>query len=424
MDVIVIGGGLAGLAATHRLTEAGKTVLLLEARNRLGGRVWTQRIPGFPHPIELGPEWIDGSSAVADLLKQAGATAVKARGARYQRTPDGLEKLDDLSRDSDDLIDRIREMPGGDRPLLEALDLCCGTPDLAEARAQLLAYVEGFHAADPARLSVEWLATVEQNQPAEASEHHAVEGMDRIIEALMPPVDDRAVLQLNTVVEEIRWARGSVVVVAQREGERHTYQAPQALCTLPLGVLQSDRVRFHPSLAARQPALELLEMGQAMKVVLRMRQPFWERLPGLEDMLFLHAFEQPFPTWWTARPLKTPLITGWTAGPRIQRLGSAEGEELLGPAVKSLAVALEVPVHEITSHLEGWHYHDWRRDPFSLGAYSYVLAGGLNAWRTLAEPLEGALYFAGEATAGLGYNATMEGALESGWRAAREILDD
>jgi monoamine oxidase len=422
MDVIVIGGGLAGLAATQLLTQAGKTVLLLEARDRLGGRILTQRIPGFSHPIELGPEWIDHSSSIASLLREAGAPMIEASGARYRRVGDQLENLDDLNRVSENLIDRMKALSGGDRPLVAALDLCCIDSRFADARAQLLAYVEGFHAADPSRVSVEWLARVEQNQPADASGHHSVQGVDRVLETLMPATDDGVVLQLNTVVREIGWSRDGVSVVAHREGD-HVYRAAQAICTLPLGVIQCGRVKFSPALGTRKPSLTLMEMGQVVKVVLHMDRPFWEELSSLKDMLFLHAFDQPFPTWWTTLPRRSALITGWTAGPQLEGIRDLQGENLIKPALQSLAAALHVPLDQVARHLKGWYCHDWRKDPFSEGAYSWVLAGGIDAWRDLAAPLENSLYFAGEATAGEGYNATMEGALLSGIRAAREILE-
>lgn len=424
MDVIVIGGGLAGLAAAQRLTQHGKSVLILEARDRLGGRILTRRVPGFPHPIELGPEWIDGSSPIASLLRQAGASTVQARGTRYLRSPAGLENLDDPGQVTENLVDRISRLPGGDRPLIEALELCCAGPQFAAARAQLIAYVEGFHAADPARLSSQWLVTVEKNQPAEASEYHSVEGVDGILESLMPPLDDQAVLHLGTIVQEVHWSRQEVAIHAEREGARQTYRAARAICTLPLAVLKSGRVRFEPGIESKKHALDLLEMGQAVKLVLRMKDRFWEDLPDLEDVLFLHATDQAVPTWWTPRPLEAPLITGWAAGPQLEGLGQAAGEALLEPAVRSLAAVLAVSENEVNRHLHSWHLHDWRHDPFALGAYSYVLAGGSNAYRTLAEPLEDTLYFAGEATAGEGFNATMEGAVESGWRAAQQILED
>ena len=424
MDVIVIGGGLAGLSATQELAAAGRTVLLLEARNRLGGRVLTLRLPGFPHPIELGPEWIDHSSSIAGLLETVGASTIETRGVRYLRAGSRLENLDDLTRVSENLIEKARALPGGDRSLAEALELCCGDARYADSRDQLLAYVQGFHAADPARVSVEWLATVERNQPADASAHHSEDGVDRVLEALMPSSDDRVVLQLNTVVTDIQWSRSGVTVLAEREGIRHVYRASRAVCTLPLGVIRSGRVRFEPGLSDRKPGLRQMEMGQVQKVVLRMHTPFWEALPGLDEMLFLHDFTQPFPTWWTTLPIRTPIITGWAAGPQLLRLGNTHGDDLLPKAIQSLAGALAVSEAEVKRHLVGWYCHEWGSDPYAEGAYSWVLAGGTDAWRNLAEPLEASLYFAGEATAGEGYNATMEGAVQSGKRAAREILDD
>lgn len=424
MDVIVIGGGLAGLAATRDLARAGKTVLLLEARDRLGGRVLTHRVPRFPHPIELGPEWIDQSSSIFSLLAEAGAPTVEAVGTRYHRQGFRLENFDEPTALSESLLDRIRPLPGADRTLVEALDVCCSDPKFAESRAQLLAYVEGFHAADPSRVSAQWIARVEETQPAGASAHHSVEGMDRVLESLMPPANDGVVLQLDTIVEEVEWSRGGVTVTARQGGAPRVYRAARAICTLPLGVLKAGTVRFDPPLASKKASLEGMEMGQATKIVLRMRRPFWKELSGLEEMLFLHDFAQPIPTWWTESPRETPLITGWAAGPQLQRIGGSENEALLRLAIQSLAGALAIPGEEVSRQLEGWHHHDWRRDPFARGAYSYVLAGGIDAWRSLAEPLEGSLYFAGEATMGDGNNATMEGAVESGQRAARQVLED
>ena len=424
MDVIVIGGGLAGLAATHDLARAGKTVLLLDARNRLGGRVLTHREPRFPHPIELGPEWIDQSSVIFSLLKEVGAPTVEAEGARYHRQGPRLDNLDEPTPLSENLVARIRQLPGPDRTLMAALDLCCSEARFSEARAQLLAYVEGFHAADPSRVSAQWLGRVEETQPADASALHSVEGVDRVLESLMPPADDGVVLQLETIVEEVEWSRAGVTVSARRGGVPHIYRAASAICTLPLGVLKAETVRFVPPLASKAPGLEGMDMGQVVKIILRMRRPFWNGLADFGGMLFLHDFTQPVPTWWTTSPRETPLITGWGAGPQLQRIGDAEGESLLQLAIQSLAGALAIPDEAVSRELVSWHHHDWRNDPLTRGAYSYVLAGGIDAWRILAEPLERSLYFAGEATVGDGYNATMEGAVESGKRAARQVLED
>jgi monoamine oxidase len=125
--------------------------------------------------------------------------------------------------------------------------------------------------------------------------------------------------------------------------------------------------------------------------------------------------------WWTALDPEAPLITGWAGGPRSARL-PAEPGALVEAAVASLAAALDLPRGEVAGRLETHYHHAWNADPWSRGAYSYVLAGGTAAHRTLARPVAGTLFLAGEATCGEGSNATMEGALQSGRRAARAVL--
>ncbi|MGH7524392.1 MAG: FAD-dependent oxidoreductase, partial [Gemmatimonadales bacterium] len=126
--------------------------------------------------------------------------------------------------------------------------------------------------------------------------------------------------------------------------------------------------------------------------------------------------------WWTTQPVQAPLLTGWLAGPAAARLGSPARDALLDIAMNSLAGALDMPRAVIERHFRSWHWHDWHRDPLSRGAYSWVVAGGVDSCRLLAEPVADTLFFAGEATASHGLNATMDGAIESGSRAAAEVI--
>lgn len=139
-------------------------------------------------------------------------------------------------------------------------------------------------------------------------------------------------------------------------------------------------------------------------------------------MLFLQDYTQPFPTWWSTRPAEAPLLSGWAGGPVADRLAGTSVPGLLDAAVDSLAGALGVPRGRVEEQLVSGHLHDWREDPWAMGSYSNVLVGGIDAWKTLAGPLDKTLFFAGEATCGEGMNATMDGALESGWRAAAEAI--
>jgi monoamine oxidase len=182
-------------------------------------------------------------------------------------------------------------------------------------------------------------------------------------------------------------------------------------------------VRFIPALSAKREALKGLSPGPVIKAVLRFRTPFWETADrGLyRDVAFFHPREAAFPTFWTALPVRAPVIVAWAAGPKAVRLADAAKPRIIEEALSSLA-ALFGDAESIRAELEGAWVHDWQRDPFARGAYSYVVVGGGKARAQLAEPLMGTLFFAGEAADTEGEAGTVAGALQSGIRAAGEVL--
>src|SRR5262249_22126550 len=155
--------------------------------------------------------------------------------------------------------------------------------------------------------------------------------------------------------------------------------AARVVVTLPLGVLQvapdaPGSVRFVPEIAATRRAAGELASGAVMKVVVRVSEPFWERADvarsagadeGVEDLSFVHVPGAAFATWWTARPLRVPVITGWVGGPAAAMLSGSSREEIEGAAVESLAMAFGVGRKRAASWVERVHAHDWPADPFS-----------------------------------------------------------
>jgi monoamine oxidase len=226
---------------------------------------------------------------------------------------------------------------------------------------------------------------------------------------------------LNTIVESIEWQPGSAAVHLRSalDSSRETIRSRQVVVTVPLGVLHAGAIRFDPEPRETLAAARALAFGQAVRIVLRFENAFWEQNKDLANVGFLLSQEPVFPTWWTPRPVHAPIITGWSAGPKADPLLNEDSKTIIGAALASL--------ERITackpSRLEAAYFHDWHADPFAQGAYSYVPAGALPARRRLAEPVENTLYFAGEATDLNGHSATVHGAIASGKRAAHQILN-
>ena len=222
-------------------------------------------------------------------------------------------------------------------------------------------------------------------------------------------------LRLQTIVRGVRWQPGAIEIEGEFLGRRFLERARRMIVTLPLGVLQSGAVRFQPALRRKQAALRHLASGPVVKAVLRFEHPFWEeRSPGTA---FFHAPRAAFPTFWTPLPARVPLLVAWAGGPKAERLARLSEESLIEEALRGVhAVFGKVPP------LAAALVHDWQRDPFARGAYSYLRVGGEGAREDLAAPIAGTVFFAGEAT-DAEESGTVAGALRSGERAARQVLE-
>ena len=426
-DVIVIGAGAAGLAAAAELVAAGRSVLLLEARDRVGGRVWTRREPDLPAPIELGAEFIHGHAPITRaLLARSGSSSIdcpdlhlslqqgelRPRDGFFVRILQAMQRSELLAREDmsfDDFLDRL--------------------PLSAEERQSARRMAEGFDAADTARASAralrtEWTGDILGDTP----QSRPRDGYERLLAALaagLPP--ER--LQLQSPVQSVRWSKGSVQVAGECLGAPFEAHGARAIVTLPLGVLQQTSptrgaVRFTPELEAKHAALQRLASGPVVKVLLRFASCFWEDVHAgrYREVSFLHLPDAEVPTFWTQAPAHVPLLVAWAGGARARDLASnATPADIVRAATASLQPLFGKGL-EVARQLEGYHYHDWQQDPYACGAYSYVTVGGDDARETLARPLEATLHFAGEATDTAGEAGTVEGALRSGIRAAREVL--
>ncbi len=422
-DVVVLGAGAAGLAAARDLSQAGLRVTVIEARSRIGGRVHTVHDPRAPIPIELGAEFVHGPAPeTLAIARAAGLTVLELPGRQEIATTGRFETRDEfwqaVSRMNRDLAKQVARR-GKDFPVSEYLE-SARVP--AATKRMLRSFVEGFYAAKPDRLSAMSLAEEaeeDEDDSLEGAQFRIANGYDQVLSWLRDGLDpERCEVRLSTVAHAIRWKSGSVRVTCRAgdDADLAPVSARTAVVTLPLAVLKAGAVTFDPILPAKQRALAKLETGQALKIVLRFRKAFWD-----ESVTFLYAPGAEIPTWWTTAPVRAPIITAWVGSARAEALLAEEPQTRLERSLVVLSDILAVPRRELDAQLDAWSSHDWHADPFARGAYSYIGVGGVRAPRALGRPVDGTLFFAGEATNGEQIG-TVAGALASGRRAAREVL--
>jgi monoamine oxidase len=426
VDVVIVGAGVAGLAAARELRRRGHEVVVLEARDRVGGRVLTLDGPRRPVPVELGAEFVHGEAPLTHgLLAEAGLAAYDVAGEQRVAAAGRVRRID-LWRSVGRVLGGIKA-EGPDRSFAEFLAANRRRWPASHRRAAL-GFVQGFFAADARLISARSLAP-DDGEPATAAAATAgrvLGGYGQLAEWQAREVGDA--VRLGSPVGSIRWRRGRVEVGCRGRGaaaERVTARA--AIVTVPLGVLQArpgepGALAIDPEPPALRRALGGLVMGEAVRVVVELSEPPWpeEVAARLAGVAFLRTPGSPFQTWWTAYPLRHPLLVAWAGGPAAAPLAGRGAAELGELAVKSLAGSLGLSRRRLAARLAGAWSHDWSTDPYARGAYSYVRVGGVGSARRLARPVAGTLFFAGEATKEeqLG---TVEGAIASGLRAARQV---
>jgi monoamine oxidase len=427
-DVIVIGAGAAGLAAARSLAGRSLRVILLEARDRMGGRVWSHASARGAVAAELGAEFIHGGAPeTMALLRDAGTAAVDTGGESWTCSDGGELRRNDVDFISAaGIFEEARELADDESVdrFLQRFDNDDAMRETAEAAR---AFVEGFDAADPAIASARAIAD-EWRSGVDFASARPLGGYGPMFECLRNACATAGIQSyLSTVVRRVSWRRGSVAVETQNaRGESPTLRARAAIVTLPVGVLRHSgdetEVVFDPGLpAVKRDALHSIEMGHAVKVALWFRTAFWERIRDgrYGDAGFFRCVGQPFPTYWTQFPLRSELIVAWTGGPKATALSGIPQAELIGRALNGFGILFGEPARA-REEFEDGAMHDWSHDPFARGAYSYVAVGGGDARAALAAPVDDTLFFAGEATSNDGQGGTVNGALETGERAARE----
>lgn len=430
-DVLVVGAGAAGLAAARELSVSKFNVIVLEARDRIGGRINTHFDRESPAPIELGAEFVHGKPPeILKLAERTRVTLEEVPNVHWYFRNAVFSQSNEFWSNIEEAMAELADSTGPDRSFADFLDEYSRRHNITDIRAMATLYVEGFHAAHADRISVKGLnktnraaAEIDDDTQFRPSNGYVLIAQKLHDEA----IEQGASFRFETVVREVAWSSGKVTITTTKDEQ---FKARRLLLTVPLGVLQSGDVSFVPRLAAKEQAAKKLAVGQVAKVVLRFRERFWESLSlptedgkrgELKDFAFIHAPDELPPTWWTQLPVRVPLLVGWAGGTRAEKLLTDSDDALRDQSLKALVNIFGVSRQSLEDELEEFYTHDWALDPFALGAYSYIPVGGLEAQQDLAEPVDNTIYFAGEATSTTGHHGTVHGALQSGLRAAQAI---
>lgn len=412
--IIVLGAGAAGLSAANAIGKTGREVIVLEARDRIGGRVFTSREGNFSVPIETGAEFIHGDlPRTQTLAKAAGASLREGDGRQWNVEGGQKEEGEIFDEHWDKLIGELRSLDR-DMTIAEFLKLKFPEEKYSSLKDSVTRFVQGFDAADATKASA--FALREEWTETDAMKgYHVAGGYSQLMEHLFEQCRrNDVVFHFSSAVTEIYWEHDKVAVICEN-GER--YDGRKVLVTIPPAVLKTGGTRFFPEPKEHLAALNKIETGGVIKFLIEFDEAVWENDDSDDFRQFPDAhfiFSDAWvPTWWSQRPSPTPMLTGWLSGPITLTL-KMSSEELLNEAVKSLCYIFDCPDRVLRSHIRAMKVINWVEDPFSRGAYAYKTIDTKEAIRVLSTPLEDTVFFAGEAYYEGAEMGTVEAALASG----------
>ncbi|MEO8414792.1 MAG: NAD(P)/FAD-dependent oxidoreductase [Ginsengibacter sp.] len=423
-DVIIIGGGAAGLMGAKLLSEAGKKILLLEAKDRLGGRI--QRVENFSFPVEGGAEFIHGNlKTTFSLLKEAGLKKEMVRG-NFCRVTNGKWSTEDGPVPYWELLIKKLHECEEDTSINIFLEKAFKAKRYDMLKKQFRKYIEGYDAADPDYANV--FAVRNEMEGADEGQYRPVPDYLALINFLKETcLKHRCVIKTGEPVKKIAYNENMEIHTNSEK-----YIGNKVIVAVPVGVLQCRKnnesfIEFPFSIKKYITAAKQIGNGGVIKFLLEFHEAFWldenflqERKIPAPSYIFSDAI---IPTWWTQYPNQEPLLTGWIAGPASLEMKNYSEEKFKNILLASLSSIFSMSFDDIKGRLKKVDIINWIKEPHILGGYSYSTLETEKARQFMGKPFENAFYFAGEYLI-KNSSSTVDAALQSGRDVAWQILKE
>lgn len=409
--ILIIGAGAAGLNAALHLKNTYQ-VTILEARDRIGGRIHTVRDAAFTFPVETGPEFIHGElPETLELIKKYQLEIITAGGIPIRLENGKLTKTDFYFDHWDEFVEKLKNLTE-DIPVDSFLAIYFNDGKYEKLRSSIKGFAEGYDAADTRLASTfalrdEWLGERDETQFRLAA------GYGELMRAMADEFRNAGgEIVLNAVVNKMEWEKNKVTAFCT---DGKNYHAEKAIITLPVGLMQAEQIEFSPPVFEINAAFKKLGYGPVIKILIEFEKRIWDDVPDvdLKKMGFLFTGNE-IPTWWTQFPSPKPLLTGWLAGPNALKYKNTSDEDIFTDAVKTLANAFGLSGRDIISKVKAKKIINWPLDEFAMGAYSYATVGAKEARKRIIKGEDETLWFAGEAIYEGKEMGTVEAAMASG----------